>query len=197
MLRYLLTIASIVGYMCTTPYVPREPRRDPSKGSINMGYMGLPEPSSLRVSALGTRAAEHKGCNWGMQVDWWLQPCAVFGHRLSGIIWPMPQKLKSIQLHDSIVMAIPQDSIILHYILHFICSLCGRCTVQIESNGFWLLCWFQCRFKILVASTKLSSETEWGECLSAQGRSICWFLRWQGEQNSCNNNTFGTTCDHD
>ena len=21
-----------------------------------------------------TRAAEHKGCNWGMQVDWWLQP---------------------------------------------------------------------------------------------------------------------------
>ena len=26
---------------------------------------GLPEPSSLR----GTRAAEHKGCNWGMQVD--------------------------------------------------------------------------------------------------------------------------------
>ena len=30
---------------------------------------GLPEPSSLRGSTLGTRAAEHKGCNWGMQVD--------------------------------------------------------------------------------------------------------------------------------
>ena len=30
---------------------------------------GLPEPSSLRVSTLGTRAAEHKGCNWGMQID--------------------------------------------------------------------------------------------------------------------------------
>ena len=30
---------------------------------------GLPKPSSLRGSTLGTRAAEHKGCNWGMQVD--------------------------------------------------------------------------------------------------------------------------------
>ena len=25
---------------------------------------GLPEPSSLRGSTLGTRAAEHKSCNW-------------------------------------------------------------------------------------------------------------------------------------
>ena len=53
---------------------------------------GLPEPSSLRASTLGTRAAEHKGCNWGMQVDWWRQPCAVFGHSFSGISWHMPQK---------------------------------------------------------------------------------------------------------
>ena len=30
---------------------------------------GLPEPLSFRGSTLGTRAAEHKGCNWGMQVD--------------------------------------------------------------------------------------------------------------------------------
>ena len=30
---------------------------------------GLHEPSSLRGSTLGTRAAEHKGCNLGMQVD--------------------------------------------------------------------------------------------------------------------------------
>ena len=30
---------------------------------------GLPEPSSLRGSTLGTRAAEHQGCNWGMQID--------------------------------------------------------------------------------------------------------------------------------
>ena len=30
---------------------------------------GLPEPSSLRGSTLGTRVAEHKGCNWSMQVD--------------------------------------------------------------------------------------------------------------------------------
>ena len=30
---------------------------------------GLPEPSFLRGSTLGTRAAEHKGCTWGMQID--------------------------------------------------------------------------------------------------------------------------------
>ena len=30
---------------------------------------GLPEPSSLRGSTLGTKAAEHKSCKWGMQVD--------------------------------------------------------------------------------------------------------------------------------
>ena len=29
----------------------------------------LPEPSSIRGSTLGTRAAEHKGCNLGMQID--------------------------------------------------------------------------------------------------------------------------------
>ena len=29
----------------------------------------VPEPLSLRGSTLGSRAAEHKGCNWGMQVD--------------------------------------------------------------------------------------------------------------------------------
>ena len=55
-------------------------------------YQGLPEPSSLRGSTLGTRAAEHKSCNWGMQIDWWLQPRAVFGHTFSGIIWHMSQK---------------------------------------------------------------------------------------------------------
>ena len=30
---------------------------------------GLSEPSPLRGSTVGTRAAEHKGCNWGMQID--------------------------------------------------------------------------------------------------------------------------------
>ena len=53
---------------------------------------GLPEPSSLRGNTLGTRTAEHKGCNWGTQVDWWLQPRAVFGHTFIGIIWYMPRK---------------------------------------------------------------------------------------------------------
>ena len=31
--------------------------------------LGLPEPSSLLGNTLGTRSAEHKGCNWGMQID--------------------------------------------------------------------------------------------------------------------------------
>ena len=48
---------------------------------------GLLEPSSLRGRTLGTRT-EHKG----MQNDWWLQPCAVFSHTISGIIWHMSQK---------------------------------------------------------------------------------------------------------
>ena len=52
---------------------------------------GLLEPSSLRDSTVGTRAAEHKGSNWGMQVYQRLQPCAVFGHSFSDISWHMPQ----------------------------------------------------------------------------------------------------------
>ena len=67
---------------------------------------GLLEPSSLRGSKLGTRAAEHKGCNWGMQIDWWLQSRAVFGHTFSDIT-AYATEMKSIQLHDSIVMALP------------------------------------------------------------------------------------------
>ena len=49
-------------------------------------------PSSLRGSTLGIRAAEHKGCNRSMQIDWWWQPRAVFGHRFHFISWHMPQK---------------------------------------------------------------------------------------------------------
>ena len=30
---------------------------------------GFPEPTSFWGSTLDTRADEHKGCNWGMQVD--------------------------------------------------------------------------------------------------------------------------------
>ena len=49
---------------------------DPSfKGSMELIYykasitaQGLPEPSFLRGSTLGTRAAEHKSCYWGMQI---------------------------------------------------------------------------------------------------------------------------------
>ena len=31
---------------------------------------GSPEPSSLRGSTLGTRAAEHKGCNWACKLTY-------------------------------------------------------------------------------------------------------------------------------
>ena len=58
--------------------------------NIEVFYRLNPGYSTLKY--LGTRAAEHKGCNWGMQIDWWLQPRAVFGHTFSGIIWHMPQK---------------------------------------------------------------------------------------------------------
>ena len=48
------------------------PGSNPEWGLINyeasITVQGLPEPV-LRGSTLGTRAAEHKGCNWGMQVD--------------------------------------------------------------------------------------------------------------------------------
>ena len=82
---------------------------------------GLPEPSSLRGSTLGTRAAEHKGCNWGMQVDWWLQPCAVFNHSFNQLAYAT--EMKSIQLHDSIVRLSQKIvSFTLHYItLHKPC----------------------------------------------------------------------------
>ena len=49
------------------------PGSNPEWGPIyyeaSITAQGLPEPSFLRGSTLGTRAAEHKGCNWGMQVD--------------------------------------------------------------------------------------------------------------------------------
>ena len=48
------------------------PGSNPEWGPIyyeaSITAQGLPEPSSLRGSTLGTRAAEHKGCNWGMQM---------------------------------------------------------------------------------------------------------------------------------
>ena len=63
------------------------------------------------------------GCNWGMQIDWWLQPRAVFGHTLNGIIWlAYATEIKSIQLHDSIAMASPQEivSVTLHWKIYIL-----------------------------------------------------------------------------
>ena len=48
------------------------PGSSPERGSIyyeaSITAQGLPELSSLRGRTLGTRAADHKGCNWGMQM---------------------------------------------------------------------------------------------------------------------------------
>ena len=60
---------------------------------LHIAYIAYPSLHSLGYySTLGSRAAELKDFNWGMQIDWWLQPRAVFGHTFSGIIWHMPRK---------------------------------------------------------------------------------------------------------
>ena len=52
----------------------------------------LKEVMKRKISR-GNKAAEHEDSNWGMQIDWWLQPRAVFGHTFIGIIfWHMPHK---------------------------------------------------------------------------------------------------------
>ena len=83
------------GSVVVTPYdfesgrLGSNPEWGPIYYKASIPAQGLPKPSSFWDSTLGTRAAEH---NWGMQIDWWLQPRAVFGHTFSGIIWNMPQK---------------------------------------------------------------------------------------------------------
>ena len=64
---------------------------------------GLLEPLSLQGSTLGTRAAEHKGCNWGMQVDWWLQPqLRCVRPQIQWYQLAYATEIKSIQSYDSI-----------------------------------------------------------------------------------------------
>ena len=52
---------------------------------------GIPEPSSLRGSTLGTRAAEHKGCNWACKLT--------DGCSLKSCVRPHAKEIKSTQLH--------------------------------------------------------------------------------------------------
>ena len=58
---------------------------------------GLPKPSSLRGSTLGTRAAEHKGCNWACKLTdgCSLKSCAR-PHLLA-----YATEIKSTQLHSA------------------------------------------------------------------------------------------------
>ena len=125
-LAYIITFikerkcAVVVYWLTLTILNPAARVRVLSRGKYTIRLRSLhrayPEPSSLRDSTLGARAAEQQGCNWGMQVDWWLQHRAVFGHTFSGIIWYYATEIKSIQLHDSIVMALPWDNIVYIYI---------------------------------------------------------------------------------
>ena len=99
---------------------------------------GLPELSSLQGSTLGTSAAEHKGCNWGMQVDWWLQPCAVFDHSFSGISWHMPQKCRN-EVNSIAWLyrrAQPKDSIFYIHIFTYIYNEINHPTIIIELQSF-------------------------------------------------------------
>ena len=60
---------------------------------------GLPEPSSFQDSTLGTRAAEHKGCNWACKLTdgCSLQSC-VRPHLLA-----YATEMKSTQLHAALL----------------------------------------------------------------------------------------------
>ena len=70
---------------------------------------GLLEPSSLRGSTLGTRAAEHKGCNSVSGACKLIDGCSLSCVRphLQWHHMAYATEIKSIQLHDSIVMALP------------------------------------------------------------------------------------------
>ena len=60
------------------------------------------------------RAAERNGYSWGMQVDWWLQPCAVFDHSSSCISYSICHINKVNSIAWLYRGAQPRDSI--HYI---------------------------------------------------------------------------------
>ena len=91
---------------------------------------GLPKPSSLRGSTLGTRAAEHKVCNWGTS---WLMVAALRcvrpqfqWHQLT-----YATEIKSIQLHDSIVRLSQK---IVSFTFTFTRETCGPRAVQAWLN---------------------------------------------------------------
>ena len=128
------------------------PGSNPEWGPIyyeaSIPAQGLPEPSSLRGSTLDTRAVEHKGCNWGMQVDWWLQPRAMFGHTFSDIIWHMPQKQNQFNCmtlswwphHEIVSVTLQHISIFLNYsvaglfaVFHITCD-CKSCVFITSIN---------------------------------------------------------------
>ena len=72
-MRFSTTMCSGSVVVTAYDFESSHPGSNPEWGPIyykaSITAQGLPEPSSLWGSTLGTKAAEHKGCNWGMQID--------------------------------------------------------------------------------------------------------------------------------
>ena len=72
--RYKLLLLLCSGSVVVTAYDSESgrPGSNPEWGLIyykaSITAQGLPEPSSLWSSTLGTRVAEHKGCNWACKL---------------------------------------------------------------------------------------------------------------------------------
>ena len=74
-LGYMYTVVQCSGGVVVSAYdfesgLPgSKPDWGPTLYKTSITAQGLPEPSSLRGSTLSTRPAEHKGCNWGIEID--------------------------------------------------------------------------------------------------------------------------------
>ena len=59
----------VTAYDFESAFPGSNPEWGPIYYKASITTQGLPEPLSLRGSTLSTRATEHKGCNWGMQLS--------------------------------------------------------------------------------------------------------------------------------
>ena len=86
---------------------------------------GLPEPSSFRDSTLGTRAAEHKGCNWACKLTDGCSLKTVFGHTF----WHMPRKKVNLTACSASVTGFRGAQLLCRtftFIFSIICLICHR-----------------------------------------------------------------------
>ena len=80
--NYVVCSGSVVvtSYDFESGHPGSNPEWGPIYYKVSITAQGLPEPSSLRGSTLGTRAAEHKGCNWACKLT--------DGCSLESCVWP-------------------------------------------------------------------------------------------------------------